>query len=333
MGAGTWTSDQVCHNTRQNRCGISKLLLQRLWSNHGDRSHRFGVLPSHPSAAAPILLSAADVPDHEVSVAGPLAMESWARALEELHIHHGCVVPDTQPKSVPDQVWRNLAVAMRQWRRMDATTQDVSRLGVQPISPGAVRDTVLANSMSAMGLSQQQPDEHAAHEAARSDQRQLLETQLGDDQSGASQPQSAGLPQVSRGDTMIGELAQRTIGEENHVSGALTALCPACWRECTVASADACLGLTQLRSAGTASDFLQPSLPHSPFIPDDKVKERLAIRKSLDTSALDRPGSSEFTAASLTASDQDKRLYVQVKLLLFLCICLRQTLVFSALLD
>lgn len=91
--------------------------------------------------------------------------------------------------------------------------------------------------------------------------------------------------------------------------------CPCCWRDCSAACADACLGLTQLRAAGKASDFMRPNLRYSPFMEDEEVKATLALRKNLDPAALERPACSQFSAAAATASDSQQRLYVQVMLL------------------
>lgn len=252
-----------------------------------------GCFPATPQRPLVYYSGALMLQMHEVSLAGPMSMVTWIRALEEMHVRNGCV-PDEELKSLPRKVWRNLPVAVRQWRRMDVATHDINGLGVQPISPEAVQNS-----------------EHEDAEVG-----QLLPH-------GSSQGQSAGVPAASRAETLSLEsqmVPSSAVTEQgmsacclaSRASGGPTVQCPSCWRTCVAAVADACLGLTQLRAAGKASDFLKPNLPYSPFIPDPEVKALLAQRKDMDPAALERPVCSQFVAATPTAADTQMRLYVQV---------------------
>ena len=235
---------------------------------------------------------------HQLSLASAVSMVAWTSTLEEVHVSSNCV-PDEQLIGLPKQIWRNLPIAVRQWRRMDVATHDINRLGIQPISPEAV----LSSETEDLEASQPPPQ-------------------------GSNTGQSTGLPAAAQADARCHSSETSTdrvaAGREtpaqdtcasyqvSRASGGPTIVCPGCWRTCVAANADACLGLTQLRAAGKASDFLTPKLPYSPFIANEETKALLAQRKDMDPAALERPVCSQFVAATPTASDTQLRLYVQV---------------------
>lgn len=75
---------------------------------------------------------------HQITLASPTSMVAWTGALEEIHNGNGCVSAEQRTR-LPQKIWRNLSVAVRQWRRMDAATHDINKLGVPPLSVDAVR--------------------------------------------------------------------------------------------------------------------------------------------------------------------------------------------------
>ena len=110
-------------------------------------------------------------------------MTAWTSALEEVRIRNGCVVEvQLGGAALPRKIWRNLAVAVRQWWRMDAATHDVNRHHNQhiesllspssgaeavgsntaavPNSPAAVPDS--GHVAESGGLVQQSSDQQAA---------------------------------------------------------------------------------------------------------------------------------------------------------------------------
>jgi hypothetical protein len=91
-----------------------------------------------------------------------------------------------------------------------------------------------------------------------------------------------------------------------------TRQCPCCWRTCQGAMADSCLGITHLRTAGSAADSIQPLQPQTPFVNDAVIKELLIERKDVDPSALERPACSDFVATSKGFSERQQRLHIQV---------------------
>ncbi|EIE18372.1 hypothetical protein COCSUDRAFT_26709, partial [Coccomyxa subellipsoidea C-169] len=91
-----------------------------------------GCFPATPQRPLVYYSGALMLQTHELSLASPTSMVAWTSALEEVHVRNGCV-PYGQLSGLPKNIWRNLPVAVRQWRRMDIATHDLNRLGVQPI--------------------------------------------------------------------------------------------------------------------------------------------------------------------------------------------------------
>ncbi len=239
-----------------------------------------GCFPATPSMPRVYFSEALLTLTHNVRLAGPLAMESWCTALEETHIRNGCVGhAEVTAAGLPQEVWRNLGTAVRQWWRMESATLDASNYSIQPISC-----TGSAASENAQGS-------------------QSMEDEVDEEQNLAgAQPANRSPPSDSS--TAVSRSEVEWPGRE----------CPACYKNCVAAVADACVGMTQLSAAGRASDFLKPQRECSPFIPDDKVKELLAERKRLDPAALERPPCAEFAAAIATPSEAQTRQYIQVGL-------------------
>lgn len=253
----------------------------------------FGCFPATPHRPMVYFSESLMVLTHEVSLAGPIAMTAWTSALEEVHLRFGCVADEAlTAERLPQKIWRNLAVAVRQWRRMDAASHDANRFGIQAI-PSAL--TLAAGQGSDMSERAQHSNQQAEHAAWQPQ--------------GTAGLQEAALSHVE--DTVMTVAAEQEAATVT--TGGPTHQCPCCWRTCVAAVADACLGLTQLTAAGRASDFLEPKLPYNPFIPDREVKRLLSVRKELDPASLERPVCADFTAAALTASEPPKRLHVQVR--------------------
>lgn len=283
-----------------------------------------GCFPATPQRPQVYFSEALMVLTHSATVSGPTSMVAWISTLEAVHARNGCI-PDDQMSGLPEEIWRNLGVAVRQWRRMDAATHDINGLGVQPITPEATLLTDAEDQREGNSLEESTEPLHVAsaqvpapsspiivHAAAQPSQPEQSPTQP---EQGRSQQQPDRLPAQGHapGNATVAP-ATRAVGMRGvrRVCGGPGHVCPCCWRTCIAAIADACLGLTQLRSAGRASDFLQAILPYSPFIPNAEVKAHLAERKQMDPAALERPMCSQFTAATATAADTQLRLYIQV---------------------
>lgn len=72
--------------------------------------------------------------------------------------------------------------------------------------------------------------------------------------------------------------------------------CPCCWRTCQAAMGDACLGIVHMKAAAQSSQTIRPFFKHGPFIPDDKVKERIAERQGIPADVLNQPSCNDFKA-------------------------------------
>lgn len=236
----------------------------------------FGCFPATPTQPQVYYSEALLALTHSVRLSGPLPMEAWCAALEEIHIRNGCAAHvDIVSASLPKRVWRNLGSAVRQWWRMETATLDINQYSVQPIScaAAAVEDLQLSE-----GEAEDIPE--------------------------------AGQPALAAGESASRSTAVNTCGSEIKGPGHQ---CPACYKTCVAAMADACVGLTQLKAAGRATDFLEPQRNHSPFMGDPGVKDLLLERKRLDPAALERPLCAEFAAAAATLSGRQSRLNIQVR--------------------
>lgn len=77
--------------------------------------------------------------------------------------------------------------------------------------------------------------------------------------------------------------------------------CPYCWKTCSAVSADACMGLKHRRTAGTASQDIQPLFDRSEsgLIPTAEIQRRLQSVPAADAAEAEAAACSDFKAAAL----------------------------------
>ena len=72
--------------------------------------------------------------------------------------------------------------------------------------------------------------------------------------------------------------------------------CPCCWKTCQAAIADACLGITHLRSAASKMHAIEPFYNHGPFLSDQTVQDFLTERRGLAAGLWEPPSCVDFKA-------------------------------------
>ena len=190
---------------------------------------------------------------HEVCLAGPMPREALCSALEQMHVTNDCTAGQVSGKG---SVWRHLGITADQWWRIERTSKDLSQYAVQPIS--LVQDARDQADCLEVSGTQQAPGIRSAGTGGSANRTAQGTRQPAADASG--QRASDGDHQMASG-SREAEGGMRGAKEEPQPSAALRSAAfpgppsgesPCCYPSCAGAMADACLGLTHYRAAGSA---------------------------------------------------------------------------------
>ena len=251
---------------------------------------------------------------HEVCLAGPMPREALCSALEQMHVMNDCTAGQVSGKGSVC-IWRHLGMAADQWWRIERASKDLSQYAVQPISP--VQDARDQADCLEVSGAHQAPGIHSAATGGPANRRaqgtgQPAANAAGQHAADGDQQMASGSREAEGGMSGAQEEPQPSAALRSAFPGPPSGDCPCCYRSCAGAMADACLGLTHCRAAGSASDFLAPHHAGSPFIADEITRARLTERRGVDPASLTRPSCSDFVAASSGLSERARAYHIQV---------------------